>query len=134
MQTIASYNVSSVVFVFSMLSLGRILISNLVVANLLMYSFPGMILLYLAVPFLHQKCFWMRLHITSYFYGEVIYYSYILLYQKSNSVILLLLSKVIILCSLVTSYWVTLKVYLWTCMQNTNFTKKTGLLWRIYRK
>ena len=35
------------------------------------------------------------LHITCYFY-EVIYYSYILLYQKSNSVILLLLSKIII--------------------------------------
>ena len=45
---------------FSMLSLGRILISDLVVANLLMYSLPGMILLYLAMPFLHQRCFWMR--------------------------------------------------------------------------
>ena len=44
------------------------------------------------------------LHITSYFYQEVIYYSYILLHQKSNFVILLLLSKVIILCNLVTSY------------------------------
>ena len=40
------------------------------------------------------------LHITSYFYEEVIYYSYILIYQKSNSVILLLLSKVTILCTL----------------------------------
>ena len=29
------------------------------------------------------------LHITSYFYQEVIYYSYILLHQKSNFVILL---------------------------------------------
>ena len=38
------------------------------------------------------------LHITSYFYEEVIYYSYILLYQKSNSVILLLLPKVIAEC------------------------------------
>ena len=44
------------------------------------------------------------LHITSYFYKEVTYYSYILLNQKSNLVILLLLSKVIILCNLVTSY------------------------------
>ena len=44
------------------------------------------------------------LHITSYFYKEVIYYSYILLNQKSNFVILLLLSEVIILCNLVTSY------------------------------
>ena len=53
---------SSVVLVFSMLSLGRILISDLVVANLLMYSLPGMILLYLATPFLHQRCFWLRYH------------------------------------------------------------------------
>ena len=53
----------SVVLAFSMLGLGRILISDLVVTNLLMYSLPVMILLYLAVPFLHQRCFWMRLHI-----------------------------------------------------------------------
>ena len=46
-----------VVLVFSMLGLGRIPISDLVVANLLMYSLPGMILLYLAAPFLHQRCF-----------------------------------------------------------------------------
>ena len=45
----------------SMLSLGRILISNLVVANLLMYSLPGMILLYLAAPFLHRRCFCMSI-------------------------------------------------------------------------
>ena len=57
LQTTASYNVFSVVLVFSMLGLGRILISDLVVANLLMYSLPGMILLYLAAPFLHQRCF-----------------------------------------------------------------------------
>ena len=50
-KTIAMYNVFSVVLVFSMLGLGRILISDLVVANLLMYSFPGMILLYLAATF-----------------------------------------------------------------------------------
>ena len=49
------------------------------------------------------------LHITSYFYEEIIYYSYILLYQKSNSIILLFLSKVIILCNLVTSYELPLK-------------------------
>ena len=53
LQTIASYNVFSVVLVFSMLVLGCILISDLVVANLLMYSLLGMILLYLAAPFLH---------------------------------------------------------------------------------
>ena len=51
MQTIASYNVFSVVLVFSIIGLGRILIPDLVVANLLMYSLPGMILLYLAAPF-----------------------------------------------------------------------------------
>ena len=53
----------SVVFVFSMLGLGRILISDLIVTNLLMYSLPVMILLYLAVPFIKQRCFWMRLNI-----------------------------------------------------------------------
>ena len=52
-QFIASYNVFNVVLVFSMLSLGYILISDLVVTNLLMYSLPGMILLYLAAPILH---------------------------------------------------------------------------------
>ena len=25
-----------------------------------MYSLPGIILLYLAAPFLHRRCFWMR--------------------------------------------------------------------------
>ena len=38
---VASYNVSSVVYVFSMLTLGRILISGLVVTNMFMYYFPG---------------------------------------------------------------------------------------------
>ena len=47
----------SVVLVFSMLSLGRILISDLVVANLLMYSLPGMALLYLAAPLFTLKVF-----------------------------------------------------------------------------
>ena len=59
LQTIAGYDVFSVVLV---LSLGQILISELVVTNLLMYSLPGMILLYLAVPFLHRRCFCMRYH------------------------------------------------------------------------
>ena len=35
-------------------SLGRILVSHLV-ANLFMHSLPGMILLYLAAPFLHHR-------------------------------------------------------------------------------
>ena len=47
----------SVVLVFNMLRLGRILILDLVVTNLLMYSLPGMILLYLAVPFFTPKVF-----------------------------------------------------------------------------
>ena len=38
-------------FVFSILSLGHLLISDLGVINLLMYSLPSMILLYLATPF-----------------------------------------------------------------------------------
>ena len=61
-QQLASYNVFSVVLVFSMLSLGRIPISDLVVANLLMYSLPGMILLYLATPFFTPKVFLDRIH------------------------------------------------------------------------
>ena len=40
-----------------MLGLGRILISDIVVANLLMYSLPLMILLYLAAPFFTPKVF-----------------------------------------------------------------------------
>ena len=50
-------HVFSVVLVFSIIGLGRILISDLVVANLLMYSLPGMILLYLAAPFFTPKVF-----------------------------------------------------------------------------
>ena len=45
------------IYVFSMLSLGHIVISDLVVANLLMRSLSGMILLYLAVPFFTLKVF-----------------------------------------------------------------------------
>ena len=45
----------SVVLVFSMVSLDCILISYLVVANLLMYSLSGMILLYLAASF-YTEC------------------------------------------------------------------------------
>ena len=56
------YDLFSVVFVLSMLGLGRILISDLVVANLLMYSLPVMILLYLAAPFFTPKVYWMRYH------------------------------------------------------------------------
>ena len=40
-----------------MLSLGRIVISDLVVADLFMHSLPGMILLYLAVSFFTLKVF-----------------------------------------------------------------------------
>ena len=40
-----------------MLGLGRILISDLLVANLLTYSLPGMILLYLVVPFFTPEVF-----------------------------------------------------------------------------
>ena len=73
------------------------------------------------------------------FFLKVIYYillvtfmkkSYITL-SKSNSVILLLLSEVIILSNLVTSYQVTLKVHV---CRTLIFTKKTGLLRRIYGK
>ena len=47
------------IYVFSMVSFGCILI-DLVVVNLLMHSLPGMILLYLATSFLHQRCFCMN--------------------------------------------------------------------------
>ena len=40
---------------FSMLSLGRTLISDLVVANQFMHSLPDMILLYLAAPFYYTE-------------------------------------------------------------------------------
>ena len=46
------------------------MILNLIVANLLMYSLPDMILVYLATPFLHRRCFCMRLyyvHTVTYF-------------------------------------------------------------------
>ena len=56
-----SYNVFSVVLVFSILSLGCILISDLI-ANLLMYSLPDMILLYLAAPFFTPKVFLDEIH------------------------------------------------------------------------
>ena len=46
--------------VFSMLSLCPILISDIIVTNLFMHSLPCMILLYLATPFLYQRCFCMR--------------------------------------------------------------------------
>ena len=47
-----------------MLGLGRILILDLVVANLLMYSLPVMILPYLAASFFTLKVFWMRSRLT----------------------------------------------------------------------
>ena len=45
------------VFVSSMLSLGRILISDLVITNLFMYSLPGMLLLHLTTPFYTKGIF-----------------------------------------------------------------------------
>ena len=60
------------VLVFSMVSLGHILISNLVVANLLMYSLPGMILLYLAVPFITPKVFLDEIPTNNEFSNELI--------------------------------------------------------------
>ena len=57
--------------VFSMLSLGCILISDLVATNLFMHSLPSMILVYLAASFLHQ----MFLHEIKFYWqiGSVIY-------------------------------------------------------------
>ena len=52
----SSYNVCIIIifYAFSMLSLGHILISDLVIANLFMHSLSDMILLYLATSF-HTK-------------------------------------------------------------------------------
>ena len=63
LKTVAIANVSSIVFSYlvSVLSLGRILISDIVVADLFMHSFSDMILLYLAALFLHQRSFWMMI-------------------------------------------------------------------------
>ena len=49
-----------------MLGLGRILISDLVVANLLRYSLPVMILLYLAAPFFTLKVLLDEIYIYIY--------------------------------------------------------------------
>ena len=58
MKIVASYNVSSVVFyAFSVLSLGRILISDLVVTYLFMHSLSDMIPFYLAMAFITMKVF-----------------------------------------------------------------------------
>ena len=60
----SSFNVSSTVFMYSVavLSLGRIVISDLVVANLFMHSLSGMILLYLTAPFFTLKVFLQEIH------------------------------------------------------------------------
>ena len=62
----------------SMLGLGHILISDLVVANLLMYSLPLMILLYLAAPYFAPKVFLDEIIITDedHNYNQQKYYSY----------------------------------------------------------
>ena len=62
----------SVVLVFSIIGLGRILISDLLVANLLMYSLPGMILLYLAAPFFTSKVFLGGIYIYIYTHTTIL--------------------------------------------------------------
>ena len=59
LKTVAIANVSSIVFSYlvSVLSLGRILISDIVVADLFMNSFSDMILLYLAALFYTKGVF-----------------------------------------------------------------------------
>ena len=67
MQTIARYNVSSVVFVFSMLSLDCILISDFLVSNIHMYSTSRYDSNLLGHTSLHQRCFCIRFSSTSNF-------------------------------------------------------------------
>ena len=55
--------------VVSMLSLGHILISDLLVANLFMHSLSGMILLYLATPLFTPQVF---LHEMGYMYVAIL--------------------------------------------------------------
>ena len=58
--TLVQLNLVCSIYAFSMLNLGRILIPDLVVANLLMHSLPGMIPLYLSMPLVHLRCVCMR--------------------------------------------------------------------------
>ena len=96
----------SVVIVFSMLGLGCILISDLVVANLLMYSLPGMIILYLAAPFFtkgvldeirfteiytaaHQIygllwAFWLIIHYPSQYFSTELYIAFLNMHYASG--------------------------------------------------
>ena len=60
----ASYNVSSVVFVFSMLSLGHILVSDLLVVNKHMYSFSRYDSTSLSHTFFTLKVFLHEINIT----------------------------------------------------------------------
>ena len=81
-QQLASYNVFGVVLVFSMLSLGHILISDLVVANLLMYSLSGMILLFLAAPF-YTKVFLDEINIIT--VNSLIEFIAVMIYVKTTT-------------------------------------------------
>ena len=63
-----------------MLSLGHIVISDLVVINLFMHSLSGMILLYLAVPFFTLKVF---LHEIQY-HSKVTSHSLVLLLRVTG--------------------------------------------------
>ena len=53
-----------------MLSLGLIVISDLVVDDLFMYLLPGMILLYLAMSFFTLKVFLHEIHVHTYVHTE----------------------------------------------------------------
>ena len=65
-----------------MLSLGHILISDLVTYPF-MHSFPGMLLLYLAPPFLHKKLFCIRLRYLSVYFPPLAYaHVYVALWLK----------------------------------------------------
>ena len=58
-----------------MLGLGRILISDLVVTNLLMYSLPVMILLYLAASFFYTEGVLDEIIATSQLFSDLNYVS-----------------------------------------------------------
>ena len=90
MKTAAIANVTSIVFCYlvSVLSLGHILMSNFVVANLFMHLLPGMILLYLTTPFYTKTIFAQDInYVTIQLYAVLTGYSNRSLITSSQSII-----------------------------------------------
>ena len=88
MKTVTSFNVFNVVAIYVCVQYAKpccILISDLVAAKLFMHSLPGMILFYLATPFLHWRCscvwdiyIYIHTYIYIYIHTHIYIYVYIL--------------------------------------------------------